>query len=287
MSEYELRRRMGDRRFWTDYFGATFEGAERYPELADISLSFPVDDEYGLVLEMREIEFRALMLRCPEAAEPACIAYLDEAHPMPLGLRWTELDLIGRCAAWDTPGLPHPGVAVALLAPFIPIVEGDDAGMAIALLQAALRHIAEAADPYGEFGTASAAGLPDRYVQTFMELCDLRDADLYWRHDPDAGWYLDQKSHGDRTLYSYRKLSNLDFPFAELKACEARARRRLADAPDPAWRTPDVVKLLGDITATGDLSATGSLLTALRKAGCDNATVLAALAEPVIPVQAC
>ncbi|MFB9831044.1 hypothetical protein [Actinoallomurus acaciae] len=57
---------------------------------------------------MREIEFRALMPRCPEAAGPACIAYLDGAHPVPLGLRWTELDLVGRCVAWDNPGLPAP-----------------------------------------------------------------------------------------------------------------------------------------------------------------------------------
>jgi hypothetical protein len=47
--------------------------------------------------------------------------------------------------------------------------------VALPLLEAALRHVASAADPYGVFGTVPGAGLPDSDVRTYMESCDHRD----------------------------------------------------------------------------------------------------------------
>lgn len=289
MDEHALRRYAGDRGFWADYFGARFAPGGHYPEATHLALSFPVDGEYGLLFEMWGMDLFSLSLRHPGTAVPVSLATDDGAHPMPHGLRWAELDLIGRCAAWDAPDLPHPGLAVALLCRFTPLATGDDADVALPLLEAALRHVASAADPYGVFGTAPGAGLPDRDVRTYMESCDHRD-DFFWTESPDVGWYPDclVQTPGDhRPLYSHRTPSNENFPFAGLRACTERARRRLAAAPDPRWLTPEVLRPLGEIVETGDLGQAHSLLTALRAAGCDNLGVLHALAEPLVPARAC
>ena len=66
------------------------------------------------------------------------------------------------------------------------------------------------------------------------------------------------------------------------------ARRRVAW---PAWRTSgwyaDTRPLARQITETGDLRPVRDLLGALTEAGCDHPTVLDALSEPLVPLEAC
>ncbi|MFD0741263.1 hypothetical protein ACFQ1L_04365 [Phytohabitans flavus] len=135
-----LRTLSHDPAFWADYFFRATPEAD--PEPAELRATFPVAGGYALVLDLdRAYGTYALGLRTPVSGEPIPMAWDDRSRWHPHGLRWPELDLVGRVVALDDPSLPHPGLSVALLCRFAPITAEDDAAAVRDLLGAALRSL--------------------------------------------------------------------------------------------------------------------------------------------------
>ena len=75
------------------------------------------------------------------------------------------------------------------------------------------------------------------------------------------------------------------FPREELADLVRRAAALLEDLPRTSWyaRTRPLARRIFD---SGDLAPIPALLGALTEAGCDHPTVLDALSEPLVPVEA-
>ncbi|BCB80605.1 hypothetical protein Pflav_070150 [Phytohabitans flavus] len=103
-----LRTLSHDPAFWADYFFRATPEAD--PEPAELRATFPVAGGYALVLDLdRAYGTYALGLRTPVSGEPIPMAWDDRSRWHPHGLRWPELDLVGRVVALDDPSLPTPG----------------------------------------------------------------------------------------------------------------------------------------------------------------------------------
>jgi hypothetical protein len=76
------------------------------------------------------------------------------------------------------------------------------------------------------------------------------------------------------------------FPVQGLEQLVRHAGRRLARLANEGWYA-DTRPLARKITETGDLRPVRDLLGALTEAGCDHPTVLDALSEPLVPLEAC
>jgi hypothetical protein len=163
----------------------------------------------GLVLQFGGSEHwdLSLGLRHPDdGGSPDVLAvfepYLEGA---PRTLRYTELDLLGRLVARDDPQWTHPGLLVALLAPFLVIGYGDDVEVAKAMLREAYANVA------GRY--------PDD-VDGIVELSDQRAEGVLWREDPEVGWYPTRPDEP----WSERDPANPHFPFAAWNAFLRRAQ---------------------------------------------------------------
>ena len=78
------------------------------------------------------------------------------------------------------------------------------------------------------------------------------------------------------------------FPAAGFAELVRHAAIRLSRLPDEQWYgDARVLRLARRIAASGDLRPVTDLLGVLTEAGCDHPTVLDALSEPLVPVEAC
>ncbi|MFD0519230.1 hypothetical protein [Paractinoplanes durhamensis] len=108
----------------------------------ELRTSFPVTGGYALVLDLDlATGERTLGLRIPAHSEPVQLGRAPAEGPYPAALRWWELDLCARVIALEDPTLPHPGLVVALLAPFAPPMPDDDEATIAAIRTAAYRSL--------------------------------------------------------------------------------------------------------------------------------------------------
>ncbi|MFE9324207.1 hypothetical protein ACIHDR_11460 [Nocardia sp. NPDC052278] len=141
-----------------------------------------------------------------DGGAPDVLAVFEpELQGTPRTLRHTELDLLGHLVALADPEWPHPGLLVALLAPFVVIGHGDDVEGAKTMLRQAYTNV---------------AGRNPDDLDDIVELSDQRADGVLWREDPEAGWY---PTRADEP-WSERDPSNPYFPFAEWNAFLRQAR---------------------------------------------------------------
>jgi hypothetical protein len=292
-----LRDRCADPDFWAAYLtadggpgadggrsaggDATRGGGPGVGDGADeLRVTFPVAGGYGLVLDLELTGGgHCLSLRQPTASEPVHLAGAGPGRPMPAVLRCAELDLIGRVLALDDPTLPHPGLPVALLAPFAPITTDDDPRLAGALLGAAYRSLRREVTPV-------AAVLPEQPPLPLFA------ADQWWPRpeqpsdrvltDDDIAYLLDPPACTPAAVRGGAR-----FPATGLAELVRQAGIRLARLRQADWyTTASLLPLARRICVSGDLSGVPALAAALERAGCDHPTVLDALTGPVVALEA-
>jgi hypothetical protein len=264
-----VRRLTEDPAFWT---GAS-------PLAADdcaVRVSFPVAGGYGLVLDLGPAE-TALGLRQPATSEPVQLGWAAHHGAFPAALRWWELELCARVIALEDPTLPHPGLVVALLSPFAPATDDDDRTEMAAVREAAYRSLRrDVPDP--EPNVPEQAPLP------------LFAGEDWWPAPRDVSpQVLDEAaiaalSSPDPVQREVRGGSR--FPHQGLQELVRHAAARLSrQHRDRCYA--DARPLARQIVGTGDLSPVPRLLSTLTEAGCDHPTVLDALSEPLVPLEAC
>jgi len=264
-----LRRLAEEPDFWL--------GAAATPDARELRTSFPVTGGYALVLDLdRATGERTLGLRTPAFSEPIQLGWAPAEGPYPAALRWWELDLCARVIALDDPTLPHPGLVVALLSPFAPPTPDDDEPSITAIRTAAyrsLRRDVPVAVPCGP----EQAPLP------------LFTGDNWWPSPPAASpQVLDEAAIAELTRPPDRFPEvrvGSRFPREELADLVRRAAVLLADLPRSSWYV-QTRPLARRILDSGDLAPIPALLSALTEAGCDHPTVLDALSEPLVPLEA-
>ena len=271
-----LRRLAQDPAFWATLRYDDSASADSIT--GQLRASFPVAGGYGLVLDLDlTTGDQTLGLREPQTDEPVQLGWAAPGRPHPAALRWWELDLFARVIAIDDPTLPHPGLVVALLAPFAPITPDDDAGSVAAVLEAAYRSLRRDVAPPAETGPEQAP-LP------------LFTGDQWWpRPAGESPEVLDEAAIAARTTPASVALevrAGDRFPGPGLEQLVRHAARRLARLENEGWYA-DTRPLARHITETGDLRPVRDLLGALTEAGCDHPTVLDALSEPLVPLEAC
>jgi hypothetical protein len=244
----------------------------------ELRASFPVAGGYGLVLDLDlDAGDQTLGLREPQTDEPVQLGWAGYGRPHPAALRWWELDLCARVIAIDDPTLPHPGLVVALLAPFAPVTPDDDAGAISAVLEAAYRSLRRDVPPAPETGPEQAP-LP------------LFTGEQWWpRAAGESPEVLDEAAIAAWSTPASVALEVRGaerFPVQGLDQLVRHAARRLARLENEGWYA-DTRPLARHIAETGDLRPVRDLLGALTEAGCDHPTVLDALSEPLVPLQAC
>ncbi|WP_082771777.1 hypothetical protein [Actinoplanes sp. TFC3] len=253
-------------------------GAIPDPEQAELRVSLPVTGGYGLVLDIGlTTGEQALGLREPATSEPVQLGWVAPGRPFPAALRWDELDLFARVIALEDPTLPHPGLVVALLGPFAPTTAEDDEGTVEAVREAAYRSLRREVPPPAPSGPEQAP-LP------------LFTGDTWWPKPPQPSpQVLDEAAIAAYTSPSVPRLQVRDssrFPQEGLFDLVRRASRRLSQVPEE--KVYDQSRPLArQIAATGDLRTVNHLLNVLTEAGCDHPTVLDALSEPLVPLEAC
>ncbi|GAA4595138.1 hypothetical protein BJY16_001567 [Actinoplanes octamycinicus] len=258
--------------FWTGEISDT----EFLPEL--LRVSFPVLDGYALVLEIElPSGERTLGLRRPATSEPVQLGWAPATGPYPAALRWWELETCARVIALADPTLPHPGLVVALLSPFAPATADDDVPAVAGVREAAYRSLRREVPPPPPSGPEQAP-LP------------LFTAEHWWPAPPaPSPQVLDEAAiaalsapdqAGDQVRADKR------FPHEELADLVRRATAHLAALPSQHWYagTRPLARRIAD---SGDLAPVPALLGALTEAGCDHPTVLDALSEPLVPLEAC
>ncbi|MFC0532914.1 hypothetical protein [Phytohabitans kaempferiae] len=251
-----LRTLSHDPEFWADYFFRASPDAD--PDPADLRATFPVAGGYGLVLDLdRQYGTYALGLRTPGSSEPIPMAWDDRSRWHPHGLRWPELDLIGRVVALDDPSLPHPGLPVALLCRFAPVTSEDDAEAVRDLLGSALRSLRVPVPP---------AEQEPLFPYAPRVLSEAQVAD-----------YLSVPGEG--VAGTLRYAGSDVFPFDGLEELVRLGRQRVARLATEPWCTERVREL-------ARAGRTEPLLAALEAAGCDHPTLLDALTDPVTPAEA-
>jgi hypothetical protein len=266
-----LRRLSETPAFW---LGDTLDGDDG----GELRVSFPVTGGYALVLDLDLASGdRALGLRGPASSEPLPLGFAPAEGPVPAALRWWELDLCARVIAWEDPTIPHPGLVVALLAPFAPATAEDDETAIAAVREAAYRSLRRDVPPTPPSG-------PE---QTPLPLFS---GDAWWpvpeRMSPEV---LDEAAIA---ALSYPPTTGLEvrtgkrFPREEMADLVRRAKAHLDRLPDQSWNV-GTRPLVRRILDSGDLRPVPELLGALTEAGCDHPTVLDALSEPLVTVEAC
>jgi hypothetical protein len=261
-----LRRLAEDPGFWT---GDGPPPTDPY----ELRVPFPVADGFGLVLDLDlATGERTLGLRQPATTEPVQLGRAAPGEPWPAALRWWELDLCARVIALEDPTLPHPGLVVALLSPFAPATDDDDPAEIAAVREAAYRSLRR--------------DVPEPAAPE-QDPLPLFAADRWWpRPSPLV---LDEAAIAALTtpasvLLEVRGGSR--FPHQGLEALVRGAAARLARERRERCYT-DALPLARHIASTGDLRPVRELLGALTEAGCDHPTVLDALSEPLVAVEAC
>ena len=217
-----LRSAVLDPRFWSGYFWEEVSGSGRRI-LEPCVVDFPVADDFGLVLFLgQEFLNFDLSLRAPGLAEPAEIAWDDQAHWLPHVLRWEELELIGRCVALQDASLPHPGLTLLLLCRFAPICVGDDLDVIRPMLEAAWRGL----------GICSESEIGAR-----IDRLDLRLAHIIWEHREPFGWFPTQPEEieDEAILYTLRNPEALSFPFGPWADMLEAAQVTCESAIQPEW----------------------------------------------------
>jgi hypothetical protein len=235
-------------------------------------VSLPVAGGYGLVLELGPDGEQTLGIRGPATSEPNQLGWTGPGLPIPAALRWWELEMCARVIALEDPTLPHPGLVVALLSPFAPPMPDDDARAIAAVRAAAYRSLLRPTE------------LPEPDPQPPLPL--FTDAEWWPLPSPQV---LDESTISDLikdTPATTDVRSGARFPQADLDQMLRYADQRLTrlgEEPGYAQARP----LARTITASGDLATVGALVNVLTEAGCDHPTVLDALSEPLVPVEAC
>jgi len=271
-----LRRHSEDPRFWSFLFGP--DAAYPDPDPVELRIGLPVTGGYGLVLDLDLVTGeQTLGLREPASSEPVQLGWAAPGRPYPAALRWHELELCARVIALEDPTLPHPGLVVALLSPFAPVTPDDDEGAVAAIREAAYRSLRRAVPPSAPAGPEQAP-LP------------LFAAEDWWPRPPaPSPQVLDEAAVAAYTLPAPARLEvrgGSRFPREGLSELVRRTAQRLSRLPEEQWYA-DVQPLARHIADTGDLRPVGALLGVLTEAGCDHPTVLDALSEPIVPVEAC
>jgi hypothetical protein len=261
-----LRRLAEDPGFWT---GDSPPPTDPY----ELRVPFPVADGFGLVLDLDlATGERTLGLRQPASTEPVQLGRAAPDEPWPAALRWWELDLCARVIALEDPTLPHPGLVVALLSPFAPATDDDDAAEIAAVREAAYRSLRR--------------DVPEPAAPE-QDPLPLFAADRWWpRPSPLV---LDEAAIAAMTTPASVHLEvrgGARFPHQGLEALVRGAAARLARERRERCYT-DALPLAQHIASTGDLRPVRELLGALTEAGCDHPTVLDALSEPLVAVEAC
>ncbi|WP_433299484.1 hypothetical protein ACQP2F_46310 [Actinoplanes sp. CA-030573] len=270
-----LRRLAEDPRFWTGD-GATSNDPDG-PDARELRVKFPVTGGYALVLDLDPATGeRSLGLRGPASSEPASLGWAPADGPYPAALRWAELDLCARVIALEDPTLPHPGLVVALLGPFAPARPEDDEPAIAAMREAAYRSLRRKVPPVEPHGPEQAP-LP------------LFASDEWWPAPPSPSpQVLDEAAIAALSSPASPSLevrSKPRFPREELADLVRRAAAHLDRLPHESWyaETRPIARRILD---GGDLAPVPALLGALTEAGCDHPTVLDALSEPLVPVEA-
>lgn len=211
-------------RFWTDYYFLTQPAEADYADLCSYEQEVPPHELYGtpgfvqkgcrltfplgacgLALDFNcSLDYFSLEILKADGTAVE-IGWDDQAGWHPHVLRWEELDAIGESLARHDRDVPHPGLAVLLLARFAPITDADDAARMIPVVRQA----------WARVGAPPAAALDDLIARL-----DKRGAGFEWRRDAATGWTLHQDRPFDHRphLYTLRSASNPEFPFAELEA---------------------------------------------------------------------
>jgi hypothetical protein len=258
--------------FWTGEHATAAD-----PDARELRVSFPVTGGYALVLDLDPATGeRTLGLREPAWSEPVQLGSALPAGPATAALRWWELDVCARVIALEDPTLPHPGLVVALLSPFAPPTADDDERVVATMRAAAYRSLRREVRPIEPAGPeqqplpifASDDWWPAPRGASPRVLDDAAIAVL----TREAGPHLEVRS-GSR------------FPRDGLADLVRLAAAHLDRLPHGSWYA-ETRPLARHILDTGDLAPVPALLGALTEAGCDHPTVLDALSEPLVPVEA-
>jgi hypothetical protein len=266
-----LRRLSEDPGFWTG-------DPATDPDARELRVTFPVIGGYALVLDLDpSTGERTLGLRELASSEPVQLGWAPAEGPYPAALRWWELELCARVIALADPLLPHPGLVVALLSPFAPATPDDDELSISAVREVAyrsLRRDVPAPEPCGP----EQAPLP------------LFAGEQWWPVPPvPSPQVLDEAAIAGLTRPAAAMLevrTGSRFPHQGLADLVRRAAAHLERLPDQQWYA-DIRPLARHIAESGDLRPVPVLLGALTEAGCDHPTVLDALSEPLVPLEAC
>jgi hypothetical protein len=266
-----LRRLSENPEFWMGDAGAMPVDA------TELRVPFPVAGGYGLVLDLDPATGETTLgLREPATSEPVQLGRAAPGEVHPAALRWWELELCARVIALDDPTLPHPGLVVALLSPFAPATADDDVAAIAAVREAAYRSLRRAVRP------PAPAGPEQDPLPLF--------ADEHWwpRPPADPPEVLDEAAIVTLTTPASVQLEvrgGSRFPRQGLQELVRHAAERLSQHRRQRCYT-DAVPLARHIAATGDLRPVPQLLGALTEAGCDHPTVLDALSEPLVLLEA-
>jgi hypothetical protein len=266
-----LRRLSADPSFWR---GSVDVDAE----ISELRVTFPVTGGYALVLDLGlTTGERTLGLRGPAFSEPVQLGWAPGSGPYPAALRWWELELCARVIALEDPTLPHPGLVVALLSPFAPATADDDEPAIAAVREAAYRSLRRDVPPPEPSG-------PEQAPLPLFESADWWPAPR--RVSPRV---LDEAAIAGLTAPARASLEvrgGSRFPREGLADLVRQAAAHLGRLPDQDWYA-GTRPLARRIAESGDLRPIPALLGALTEAGCDHPTVLDALSEPLVPVEAC
>jgi hypothetical protein len=267
--------------FWSALLLTDDVGMPADADLPDeLRLTFPVAGGWGLVLDL-DLKRReqTLGLRGPTTAEPVQLGWAAPDQAYPAVLRFAELELCARVIALDDPDLPHPGLVVALLSPFAPAGADDDPAEVDAVREAAYRSLRRDVAPVEHAGPEQAP-LPLFADHRWWPAPPTPSAQVL--SEGRIATFLTAGAVGPEVRGDKR------FPSAGLAELVREARSRLAKLPQAPWYEPSLtLPLARGIADSGDLTSVNRLLGVLTEAGCDHPTVLDALSEPLVPIEAC
>ncbi len=264
-----LRRLSQDPEFWT-------AGTANPAEPPELRVTLPIIGGYALIVDLDlTVGDRSLGLRTPAASEPTRLARVSHQAPFAAALCSYELDLFARVIALADPTLPHPGLVAALLSPFAPLT-ADDESAGVQLRAAAYRTLRRDVPKLLWLGPEQAP-LP------------LFAGAHWWPQPPSVSpQVLDEPTIAALTAATpalQEVRSSARFPTEELRDSVRRAAAHLTQLPrDPVFASAR--PLAQRMVSSGDLREIPSLLAALTEAGCDHPTVLDALSEPLVPIEA-
>jgi hypothetical protein len=278
-----LRRLSQDPGFWSALLTEDPPTAEDPDAPSELRVPLPVAGGYGLVLDLDLVRREQYLgLREPATSEPVQLGWSAPGRPDPAVLRFAELELCARVIALEDPSLPHPGLVVALLAKFAPVTGDDDAAAAAAVLEAAYRSLRRDVPPVVG---APPSGPEQAPLPLFAD-------DRWWPRPPvESDRVLTEGAIAEfatPVLVAAEPRRGPRFPTAGFAELVRRAGLRLSQLPHEPWYgDARVGRIVRHITGSGDLGPVTDLLGVLTEAGCDHPTVLDALSEPLVPVEAC